>query len=195
MIPQAKTLYAEIHRIHGELHQRIAELSALTDGTSELGELADICYAMREADKLNNDTGVSIRKVQTIAAKRFCLAWVVLSNTGEKVQTPYCTATPDLKICVSPPKMGTPEYAVFMASMGIPENIWKPEDTPEAEKKPPIKFDYEGLCDWLTDQQARGKPLPAGVTPQKTYNEFAVSVRKRKSIIEEAPTANAADVF
>jgi hypothetical protein len=187
MKERALQLVREIHARHGELAQAFAELEAMADAEVVMTELADMAYAMREANDLLEDSAKHARKVKATASKRACMVWVAVSSSGDKIRTDWCTASPDMLICVTPPKDDTPEYTLMMEDLGVPIELYRPAMDGEELKSPPLKFDYKGLAQFLTKRQGAGHPLPRGVNPVKVFNEFELNIRKKKSIIEAAP--------
>jgi len=84
MLEQAKQMYKDAHALHRiiyedtiKLREKIRELN--------LGDLADLAYAMREAMKLLDDTKKAMKEVQATAEKFATLTWMTESQVlGEQ---------------------------------------------------------------------------------------------------------------
>jgi len=185
-------VYRELKEFQARFHGVLSELAKETDASVDLTTLADTNYAMREADKLADELGISIRKVQNVAAKRACLQWVLEADPErEKIVTDYCTAVPAFSIAVQPAKAGTPEYDLMMEDLGFAPEVYRAAMMAGTEQRPPLKFDHKEMIRFLTARQAAGLPLPRGVEAVKVYNEFALDTRKKQDVLASLDPSDA----
>ena len=171
--------YKVVQQMHAELYQRSKKLVEAINTCTDLGELTDYAYALRDASKLLEDSAKDARKAQKRASDITCILWVQHSAADasfpDKIKTEHCTGTPQVKFAGRVPRPGTPEYDELLAFMGMPEGLIK---------SGVMRTHWPSFVDYLTRLAEEGKPLPPGVDPETTYPVYELRLRKGKCVDE-----------
>jgi len=148
---------------------------AITAGTLSLEDTTDVAFLARQLRDLADDARKELHQVYELAERIACLRWVT-ENMNElspspSIRTRLCVATPDVKQMASLPRPTTQpkEYEALMSHLGVPKDsvafgILRPH--------------WPAFADYLTDLGRLGKPLPPGITPDKTYPVYKLTIRK-----------------
>lgn len=167
MHKMAETMHEEVTNFHAEMYKKLKKLEEATRRCSDMKEQADMAFAMRECIKLLDDTVKGARKIKETAEKIGCALWVK-DGDGSSIKTPYCTATPKIRMIASlPSKRHNPEqYLKMMEHLGINPELCK-EDTDV------VRPHWPGLMDHITALAEQGKPLPPGISLSDTYPQYS----------------------
>ena len=82
------------------------------------------------------------------------------------------------------------KYAAFVKSLGIPAHLAVLNNPDDKNEHAPVDLHYNGVCEYVTELQRQGKPLPPGVDPEKTYPVFKLKLRKKKAVDSGVGDAN-----
>ena len=93
-----------------------------------------------------------------------------LEKAGSSVYGSICTALPILKVGLSPPKEGTPEYDATIKHFNLPK---------ELIDSGALQFHYVKYNEWVNSLLEVGAPLPPGVS-KNAYPIYGASFRRRK---------------
>lgn len=191
MHAKAIELFQYIQVVHRELTPALDEAHEHTRTEKDLGELADIAYAMREIAKFADEIRKQADKVQDTAGKLACLYWSEAQEM-EPIKTKHCTGTPDVGLMVSiPNKRKDPEnYAAFIEWLGIPRELAVYDNPEDRDEHKPVDLHYNGVCEYLTKRLAAGGDMPPGIDIEKTYSVFKLKIRKKKAVDSGVANAN-----
>ncbi len=174
MDQRALDLYAKVAEFHRNFVTACVDLEAYAMKAGDTGELADLCYAAREAFTLIDESRKEARKLQDLAARMFTLLWSQDPlQTGDSVKTPWCIvkANPKTMATVPSPNKDFEAYAKVMEFVGVPREL--------IDKKL-LRTDWDDFGEFLTQKVAAGIKLPEEL--KQTYTEYKVIVRRRKQL-------------
>lgn len=140
-------------------HNGLKEFDA---SEASLEVMADRIFDLKESYKYLDACRKDVDKVKELMEYTLC-AKMIATSCLDTVRTETVTATPRITMTAGLPAHGTPEYAQLVEK--IPMNCMRPH--------------WPSLCEWLTETQAAGKPLPEGLSPEKTVPKFSISCRKK----------------
>lgn len=174
MIEKAKEAYRVTHNFHETTYSTLQDLIDAIRSTSDVKELADLAFALREISKLADD----IRKVANAAketAEKICCAIAIRDGDCDTIRTKYVTATPNVKMMADlPRRKREPErWRELMIGLGVPEDALDGE-------RPVVDVNWKGFVDHISDLAEQGKPLPPGIDPGKTYPVYELSPMTKK---------------
>lgn len=171
MREEAKRAYAEARAAHWAIAEQTEKLRVALGRSTDMKELADAIYALRETSALCEDLRKEADRLKQEFERQGCALWVK-QGTGQPIRTEYCTGSPEVKQTPQTPKAGTPEYEAFCRHFNVaPDGFFRPH-WPEMLKQ-------------LTEAQGRGEPLPPGCDPSKLWTVFKVKVLKRAPVLAE----------
>jgi hypothetical protein len=141
-----------------------------------MNELTDAVYSLGEAYKYADDLRREIDKTKKLASKLVCLLWAKFTEGGP-IRTAHCTGTPRIKMIASVPSARRdPEaYESLMEHLAIPERVWRNDV---------VRPHWPGLVEHLSQRLEQGLPVPPGIDPDKTYPDYAVTIRSKKGVQE-----------
>lgn len=183
MDAELRELYVAAKNFHEKCYRIISKKTETLKKSNDQRELADAVYAINAAAKYVDDSHKEMNRLEDLLEKITCLIWSRDSPDGESIGTDYCVAIPDIKMMASlpHPRRNPKEFLDLMEFMGVPRAL---TDVGEG-RKPVVQADFNGFADYLTDLARNGRPLPPGITVEKTYPVFKVQVRKRKEVDAE----------
>ncbi len=166
-------LHADFTNFLAETHPDIAKASLAMGHYADQGLL---CREMEEfADELRKEAKARKELVgKLIAAK--AAQETLGGNPVTCVKGTLGMALPETKLQGRPPERDTAEYFQFLRHLGVPEKL--------LQDGMPLKVDWKGLTEYLSERAEKGEPVPPGIT--KTYPLFMSTFRrtsgkKRKS--------------
>ena len=175
-VRKVRALLTDLVKLNGEISESVKTCT-------DLKELADYAHAMHEAAQMLEGMEKKARQQRALAEQLACVIWVTQCPDGEphNIKTEYVTATPRVTMIASVPKRSTQpeEFAKLMDYMGIPRHLWEGEGDAEV-----VRCHWPGLVTWLSRLAEEGKPLPEGIDISKTYPQYALTLRRRKSADE-----------
>lgn len=183
MKPYAQELYRTIKAAHEAAVKTIAKLEtdiqAACQGSKE--ECADIAYALREVREFAEDIRKRADALGRTSQAAACMLALAEAN-AQSIGTEYCSAALMCKTIVDMPKQKTdPEaFANVMHHLGVPESLWNLAKT--GKEHCVIAPHWPGLMELLSEQTAQGLPLPKGIDPNKSFTEYSLRIRGRKSV-------------
>jgi len=157
---------------HTDLYKKKLQLESLVLHMTDLQELADTVYALKETIKFIEDIRTQLRGLEELGIKIACALWL-RDEKAEPIRTEYVTASPDVKTMVSIPKPGQPGYLEFMAQFGITEAMANADV---------VRPHWPGMIEYVSQQLQAGKPLPVGTDLSKTYSIFKLTCRGKKGV-------------
>lgn len=177
MRSKPRELFRFMSSSYMELLNRVKSLSADLNSETDIEELCDSAYAIREAHKQADDLRKKLNALQIKHAQLICALWL-RSPDSDKIKTEYCTVTPVIKQIASVPSFRKePEvYRTLMEALGIPAEMYETGV---------VRPSYEAFCDYISELTAQGKPLPKGLDVAKVYQNPTVNIRKRKGVLED----------
>jgi hypothetical protein len=176
-----KNLYREASILHARTYSLLADLAASLTGETDIAEVADVAFAMREMGKLLHEVEVRCNGVGESAQRLACA--LAIRDEIEVIKTVHVSAEPDLKLNAKLPSPKTePEaYAKLMRYLGVPEELWNVGP----ERRRAVDLQWPGMVEYLTDKAQRGEPLPEGVAAEDTKPLFRLLMRRRKGVLED----------
>lgn len=179
MIDVAKQMLQDSRAYHRSLMGQIVELEETIKATSKLEELADIAFALREAHKVIDHARKELDKNQKLVAHVFTLCWASQPDASAAIETKICSVTPDPVVHSSVPKPSVDKErydAVMKDFLGI---------DPGLVDRGFLRLDWEQFGAFVTEKfQDEGGVIPQQLDPDKTYTEYRLRIRAKKS--EEA---------
>lgn len=181
MKEEFRNLYREMHRFFSSFYADIENIKGATVNVVEMNEQADLSYVLREVGKLLDDLKKEVEKASKQATALACADWMKQVRDGEfsseKIKTEYVTATPDIKVGCSLPKLSTDpdNYYELMDFLGIPR---------EVSEKDFIRIHWPNFVEFISKLQQEGRPIPPGIDKEKTFNFYKLEMRRRKGILE-----------
>lgn len=195
MHKKAQDIYRIAREAHEEIYKLLVELTAVVPNNSN-EENVDIVYAMREAEKFVDDTRKDINKLKKLAEQVVCLKWASMphtSKTPKNIKTPYCTGTPEPKVCAHIPTVekNPKEYGALMDYLAIDpmlRDIGPVISDLGKEETEVVKVNWPGFQSLINRLVANGCPLPDGIDPNETYTLYEVRCLKKLGVLD-SPTA------
>lgn len=175
MLSSVRELYVAAKAAHADVYTKLQAALKDIQGRKNCEELADTAYALREAAELMHDLRKLMDANGEILQKAACAIYITLDDQTEPIRTDYVTAIPDMRVMAMMPKKGTPEYGMFMDSLGIPRRMWDTEERC-------VNLHWPGLIDYVSELAEQGKPLPFGLDPSKTFPMYRLKMRRRKDV-------------
>jgi len=168
-------LYRSIREFHAKTYASLQTAREQIGKCNDLEELTDRVYALREAYKYADDVRKELRNTKELAERIACLIWAKMTDGGP-VKTDFCTGVANVKIMASLPKKGTASHEALLKHFGISK-----------EHAETVQFHWPSMVEYLTHLTSEGRPLPAGVDPDRTYPVYTLTVRARKGVDEDTP--------
>lgn len=173
-------MFTEAQTLHASFVRNEISIRKFLVGCSSKEEHADAAYAFRETHKLIDDVRKRLEDLRKLSEKMACVI-AAATFDADTIRTDYCSATPDVKPIASVPSRSRQpeEYAKLMSWLGVPEGLWSTNDD-----HAPIKPHWPGVMEMLDREMRAGRPLPPGIDPNKTYNEYKLVIRGKKGVSE-----------
>jgi len=169
--PLKETL-ADVEKLHSQLFSHLLETK---ERVSKL-ELRDVCtvgYCAKEIAKLLKDLRIEYDKLSELAQRIACLRWVQLQEDApEKIETELYKCRPDLQMSANIPSHSKePEkYIELLKWIGVEEAV---------ASTGLLRVHWPTLKEVITEQQSLGKPLPAGISADKTHAHYTIKYRSK----------------
>lgn len=170
-------LYKRTKAFFTDAYERILEIRELTKAQTDMNELADWVYALRESYTFVDNLRKDIKAAMETCEKLACLFWIEMQD-GDPIKTEYVTATPKVKMIASiPSKKKDPEqYAKLMNFLGVDEKLYDEIEV--------VRPHWPGFVEMVSQLAEKGLPLPDGIDPTKTFPQYSLIVRKQKGVDE-----------
>lgn len=172
-----KTAYKTVSDMHTTAYQELQDVQDAVKTCSDPKELADYSYGLREISKYSDDIRKIADAIKETAEKIACAICVRDEHVGT-IRTPYCVATPKLRMTASLPskKREPEEYNRLLEFLGI---------RGELSETDCVRLHWPGMVDLITMRMEQGKPLPPGMETAKTYPVYSLSpMRKLKGVLD-----------
>jgi len=184
MKERARNIYRMTEKFYREVYDELAKLADEVKDETELPEMVDAAFAMREAEKLAKRIQVRMKANQEQAERKACHDAIEVYNSIEPIRTEYATGTPDMEMNVRVPsrKKELQEYARMMEALGIPRELWDRGQ----ENSPAVDVHWPGMVSMITERAAAGLPLPEGLGPNRTSVMYRLNLRRRRGVLEDA---------
>lgn len=181
MLKQLLNEYRLASVTHAVLYEKLIKLRDTAASLSQ-EDLVDCAYILRETAKLLDDMRKESTAIRELIERVICLKWVQQSLQDESTDTAIrgqlATGTPDVRQMASLPlpNKNPEEFEALMRSIGAVT----------AAKKDLVRPYWPGLTNWITNLVKKGKPLPNGIDPNKTYALYRLfPLRRKKGLILE----------
>lgn len=176
MDERMKNVYRVMHEAHAKMYVALQEIDTTVKHCSNVKELADYAFALRETAAMADDTRKTCEAIQRLA-ERICCAITVKDGLEGPVRTDYVTATPTVKMMASlPNKTREPDqYKRLLEHFGL--------DCELAEEDG-VRFHWPGMVRHISKLAEEGRPLPPGLDVEKTYPVYGLSPMKKRKGIE-----------
>lgn len=165
----------DIEKAHAETFKLLLECRGPpTNSTNE--ELVDLSFMMREAENFCEDLRKELRGARDFLGRIICMRWLHENlNTHDvdmSIRGKLAMGTPQVRTMASLPlpEKDPEAFVAFMKRIGV---------FGQALKRSLVKVHWPAVTDYLTDLIAKGKPLPPGIDPNRTYSVYQVILRKR----------------
>ena len=173
MLKNLQEMYFDLERCHDQVLTELMRLEE--DPPTDLGELADAAYVMRETlGKITSMSGV-VKRVRKKVDSLACLIFVSQPLMEGNIKTKHCTATPDFKMGASiPSKKHTPdEYFELMRFLEVSD---------EFAERELFKVHWPNFVEYISELTSMGKTLPDGIDVDKTYPIYKLTIRRKNPI-------------
>lgn len=188
MIDDLQNLIGRFAELKEQLADCIGSIQEELVNSVDLEEQADASFALRELSEICDDTRKTSVKAKKAIDRTACLVYTTLAanvdesdyKTARKrikpISTEYCSATPHITLITTiPNRHKDPErWKQLMDGMGVPADLLGNEDD-----RPLLSLSYLGISEWITQRQADGKPLPAGIRKEDIYFDYVLKVRRK----------------
>jgi hypothetical protein len=174
-----------LYRATRDLHELVIRLHTQLENRFkieiDLEELVDGIYALRETSKFLEDSRKVADKFKHTLERQTCLVWAMRADDSN-IRTEYCTGTPDVKPMASIPtkKRDPVAFVALMKYLGVPEHL-----IGDDEDSPAVVPNWKGMSSLLAVLAKEGKPLPPGIDPESVYNDYSVTIYRRRDVDEE----------
>lgn len=162
---------------HAETYKLILQLREQANGISN-EDIVDISFALRSLSELHDDIRKELNSAREFIGKIACIRWIQesVNLTPEEmalsIHGEYAKGIPKVMTMASLPREKTnPEdYLKFMKRIGV---------FGQALKRGLVKVSWPAVTEYITDLTAKGKPLPPGIDPDKTYTLYNLRIVKK----------------
>lgn len=173
--------YRWLKASHADLYAKLIEARDSAAKFSQ-EELVDIAFILRSTAILAEDIRKECNAIREMMEKVACLKWMTdnMNNPDSGKPTSIrgilASGTPDLRQMASLPRPNTDPkgYESLMKSIGAIT----------AARKDLVRPHWPGLTEWITKLAKKGKPLPAGLDPNKTYPLYRLSPLRRRPNVD-----------
>lgn len=168
-----KELQQRIQKMHTITYEEILNCTEdVKKSKLDIKELADVAYRFNEIGKVCKDLQVEADKLSNLAQKLVCLVWMKEDMPSTKIETEDFTAEPDLKMSANiPSRTKDPEaYDALLQWLGVPAELCETEL---------MRIHWPNFKELLTERQKQGKPLPPGVSPEKTHAHYHLKFKPK----------------
>lgn len=165
----------DIEEAHAETFKLLLECRTPPMGATN-EDLVDLSFIMREAENLCEDLRKELRGARDFLGRIICMRWLYENlNTLDvdmSIRGKLATGTPQVRTMASLPlpEKDPEAFVAFMKRIGV---------FGQALKRSLVKVHWPAVTDYLTDLIAKGKPLPPGIDPNRTYTVYQVILRKK----------------
>ena len=168
---ELRQAYLQAKFLHDKLYILYQNKGKEVNANTDVKDMANMSFLLREIDKMLDQIGKDTRKLKKAIDMVACLKWAKDPEGPPKIQTEYCTATPDIKDGVRmPTDRSSPEYKALLSALGI---------DPDLSNFVKISYkEMQLLADKLGEE---GRPLPGGLLPT-TYQTYELNIRARSGI-------------
>jgi len=171
-----KELYAKTRQMHAEFCMLQPDIEKSLSEATNLEDLADTIYTLRESQKFFEWMKKEVGKTLTLAERLCCLAWV-RRNVAENIKTKHCIAMPDIKQGPRIPREGSPEYEELLQFYGVPSGT-------------PFRPHWPALRDRIAEDIKAGRPVPKGIDPNAMTPSYVVKTRKKQPILDDGEASD-----
>lgn len=156
--------YALLNNVSKRLHVMLPDLiedARHPAGIAGLGDISDMVLALKRCEEIINYMKRDVHNAYILMERLACIACTEL-NIAKRLEGEFSTATTKINFAMTLPKRKTdPEgYAKFLEYFGV---------SPELAENGLMKCDWPQMMEYLSNQQAMGKPLPPGVDGRRSY--------------------------
>lgn len=175
-----KTLapFALLNNVAKRVHFMVEELIEDARRPKNLGEISDSVLALKRCEESLKFMTREVHNAYRLMEQLGCIACVELRV--KRMEGEFSTATPQIHFAMTlPRKNEDPEgYAKFLEFFGV---------SPELAENGLMKCDWPQMMEYLSNQQAMGKPLPPGVDGKKSFPiyKFRSALKKGVDDLEE----------
>lgn len=164
-----------VRRNHRVRYEQIVKLRRkLSEGQLTREERVDAAYLMREMRDVYNDIRKEFDATIELITKLVCAQWVkdsenINEQVSRSIRGELALGTPSIKFTanVPSPHKDPERYKALLDSMGIdPANHHL------------VRPHWPELSEFISAELAAGRPPPAGITMDKTYINYRLSLRK-----------------
>lgn len=153
-------------------------------GKSKNEDLVDLAFLMRKAMVLAEDLRKELRGAKEQLEKIICIRWLASTETMDvakidmSIRGKLAVGTPRVKTTASLPlaERNPKEYAAFMRRIGV---------FGQAIRWGLVRPHWPSVTEYFSDLMAKGRPLPPGIDPSRTYSVYQVVMRERKGADDE----------
>ena len=166
-----KQLLKQVERHYTELFTAILEeKDSIT--SKDLRALCELGYFSREIARMLKDLQVEFDKISALAQKIACLKWIQTEEELAQVETNEFKCSPQLQMSANIPSHSKePEkYIDLLKWLGVEE---------EVASKGLLRVHWPTLRDLLTEMQELGKPLPNGISADKTHAHYSLKYKTK----------------
>lgn len=165
--------FCKVHELHRYITERAVALEEEVKRTGDLEELADLGYVLRETTSMLHDCELQLKRVQELCAKIFTALWALSQDGPDRIETEWCSATPNPVTRARELKMKTDpdRYRSVMAELGLPQ---------ELIETGLFRLGYDELASTLTEMAKRGQRLPSGL--DQTWTEHRLNIRSKRKL-------------
>lgn len=164
-----------MEKCHKQLYQFALQVRSEAEQLS-LTDAVDLGFLLREIGACAEDLKKEITHIRELLERIICIKWIANSTNDISKAVPIhgelATGSPDVKqAAVLPRQKDDPAaYDAFIKRIGV---------MGAARKLGLVRPHWPTVIAYLSDLAERGKPLPPGVSVDKTYPVYRVVFRRR----------------
>jgi hypothetical protein len=174
--------YRDLNRLYLKTYKLLCTLrDELKDQQYTLEDVVSLLYVMRSVSKYANDLRKEADGIGSMFENVCCVLWMAQHQNApeqaDPIRTALATGTPRINMGVKLPKQSDdPEaFKALMSYFGVSES---------AVNAQAVKLHWPGICEHLTQLAEDGKPLPPGISADRTYPTYGVTIRANQDLDE-----------
>lgn len=162
----ALDVYRKSSAIHSEMYVMLSKLRDYAQSPQTIEDLTDVTYLLKKSHDLIHDLKKELDGAKTLLERTTCLIAITREQV-DKIRTDIVTGSPHLTMGANAPSMKKdPEkFFEFCEAIGVSR---------EVAASDVFRLHWPGMKEYLTELQAKGEPLPAGIDPDKTYPVYTL---------------------
>jgi len=168
-----KDLLERVRVFHNVIYEKCLHgKQDLIKDSPSVEHICEVAFYFQEMAKLCKDLQVECDKLSGLAQKIACIKFMHSDPDKSTIECEDFFAEPDVKMSANiPSRTADPEgYAALLKWMGVPE---------ELRNQGSLRVHWPEFKEILTERIKGGKPLPPGITPEKTHAHYHLKFKAK----------------